>query len=464
MGRRGWWRQGIGVLAGAMLWGCSPPVPPGAVPPRPAAAQDTAGPPEAPAAPPEAPSTPPDTTPPADPRVTPAIPLPASLQSVEACAADARTPVRRTHVTGPAPEPLAVGDVDGDGWQDVVVVNHHRGFTNQYALHKGSAVLLRNDGRGGLQVREPLGAFPYPRSVLVADVDARTSGPEVVVGASAGYVDAPALQVFSGAGGGPLRRLDGGLGFPQERPDLCPNGCGLSTVELLGADDLDGDGHTDLAHCTGTAYHTAQAWLSGTRTCRTIPWANPNPDSAGDWRFAFTALDVDGDGRLDAMRATNTTLQVSRGTDAGAWTPTEDIVAEVRPLAALDLDGDGAADLVELPVASDQSVAWRRNDRHGSFEEARDAGLGPGLWRTAHLDGDGVLDLWAAHPSEPTVRILLAARSGAAPLVLALPARAERLEAHDLDGDGTRELVAHLADGTLWTHALGCAVRAAAGP
>ncbi len=110
---------------------------------------------------------------------------------------------------------LALHDLDGDGWLDLLV-----------SIPYLRSRLFLNDGRGGLV--ESGYSIPPGRGVAVADLDADRA-PDVVVAGGAGTPD----RVVFNDGAGRLIR-----------PEALPDSAGLSQTPVLG--DMDGDGDLDL--------------------------------------------------------------------------------------------------------------------------------------------------------------------------------------------------------------------------
>jgi len=171
---------------------------------------------------------------------------------------------------------VAIGDVDGDGINDVVAA----GGPDE---EPGVVAVMINDGAGGLTVTETHPVAKYPRSVGVGDPDgdgdldfAVTSTPDVE----------PYLRVFGNDGTGSFAVMD-----EKVDENASTNG---HTVFI----DVDGDGHEDIvvAEVNGAVVvHLGRG--DGT-------FQDPVKYGTLEVTRDFVVADFDGDGRKDIVAAT----------------------------------------------------------------------------------------------------------------------------------------------------------------
>ena len=283
-------------------------------------------------------------------------------------------PLRKSFSGGENPVDLALGDLDGDGDLDAAVANHETDYVT----------LLRNDGQGGL---EPFSHSPrhldlglHPHAVLIDDLDL-DGHPDLLVddrrgeailllrGAGDGGFDLDVVR-FS-VGGDPyrgmtladvnldgrldlitpnrdevaivIRKNDGGFAAPEGIPSIGP-------FEVR-VGDLDGDGVPDLVVATEPGLVSLLGG-NGDGTFRAEPvfeqrWA------AGAKAVAIG--DFDGDG-IDDAAVTNwnshDVLVLFGGSDG---IRTARVPGGENPwgVAAADLTGDGAAELLVLDNSGD---------------------------------------------------------------------------------------------------------------
>ena len=255
-----------------------------------------------------------------------------------------------------------VGDVDNDGDPDVLY--------NTLV----SSVLLRNDG-SGLLVEDGVVA-PWVQATALGDFDG-DSDLDVLVGVSqlSGY----SVYINDGSGG-----------FSEaQQPPLAYGQALVGDLNMDGLDDvLVGRGLTfsilggpDLVFlgAGGGAFQL--------------------PLDLGRESLSSALADFDGDSDLDLVRvdrATGATVWAAND-GSGSFGPDRVIAPSgIQSARPIDLDSDGAPDLILTPVSSTSPLLAYRNDGTGSFSSV--GSLPPGVTAvsflaSADLDGDGDTDI-----------------------------------------------------------------------
>ena len=366
---------------------------------------------------------------------------------------------------GPAPLALAVGDVDGDGDDDLLTED---------------AVLLNNPADLLVAARRTADDFSSPADLAFLDADedgtldlAITDETEhfvaVLIGRGDGFFDAPTTfdtgrgpreilpadldgdghvdlaieqRDFSGADGVAVLLGAGDGSFGEVRRYAT----GRDTASVDG-DDIDGDGNLDLILA-----NSSSAALTVVR-------------GEGDGRFAAPLLideplgaraagDLDGDGNLDLVDTNNFPdgIDIRPGNGDGTFGPPSSISLPEQPddVRPVDFDGDGDLDLVFTQDArftsrsfSPVGVALGNGDGTFAAPQTFDAGLDPVSLQVADLNQDGDLDVVTANEGGDDVAVLLGNGDGTLgdPTAFAALDRPASIVVADVDDDGDLDLI-----------------------
>lgn len=333
---------------------------------------------------------------------------------------------------------LAIGDLDGDGRQDVVVGRQASGNNVHVFFGQGTAPACT------LGARVDLAGIGFLRSIRVGDLD---GDGDLEIITPHGFYRQTAPRVFAA-----------GVGFP---------GASAGNPQSVDVGDVDGDGDLDV--------------VTGSNPFGLATWRNNGAGSFGaridspslTFVHRVALADTTGDGVLDVFVLEDEgSVELLRGDGAGRFARILGISDPARPatLRAPDLDTDGHADLVlfnrDLAQSAGIYVSGPRpaltlDAFAAPLENPVDLSLvGDGIFHQkngapgpADLDADGLLDLYGGEPGGTgfgsTAFLLRGDGAGRAPFgtfadVIATPASVftARFVA-DMNDDGFVDLIGH---------------------
>lgn len=348
-----------------------------------------------------------------------------------------------TYSTGPRPFSLGLGDFNGDGIADLVVVNNG---ADEVGVANSVSVLLGN-GDGTFQSQENYWAGYGSNSVITADLN---QDGKIDLAVANGQTYTNQVFILLGNGDGSFSWRGGNWAGP--------------TPQWLTAGDFDGDGNLDLAVASYGGPYTSpvQGGLyillgngDGTFEVPVYYSAGTNPfgvmaadfnhdgilDLAvldnnepfgvliflgnGDGTFHALMLfpaghnsrvgviaDLNGDGNLDIAvgNCIDNNVSILLGDGTGYFAPPVNYAAGayIQLLAGGDLNGDGKFDLVTANSGSN-SVSVLLGNGDGTFQSPADFATGSSpMWvAVADFNGDNEPDLVVANSADNTVSVLL---------------------------------------------------------
>ncbi|KAK7241265.1 hypothetical protein SO694_00050040 [Aureococcus anophagefferens] len=180
-----------------------------------------------------------------------------------------------------------------------------------------------------------------------------------------------------------------------------------------------------------------------TVVCASVAFTARVVANSADGAYSVFAIDVDGDGDVDALSASVDDDTVAWHENDGSQAFAERAITTLADSAvtvfAIDVDGDGDVDALSASF-NDDTVAWYENDGSQAFAERVITGSAEGAWGVFAMDVDGDGDVDALSTSQDGDTVAWYENDGsenfATRVITNLADGARSVYGIDVDGDG----------------------------
>lgn len=340
-------------------------------------------------------------------------------------AATSTTPIASTD-----PISIAIGSLNGDQHQDIVIGNFNNG---------GTVSILMGAGEGTFETATTSLVGAGPNYVVIGDFNGDDDSDIAIANENADTV-----SILSG----------NGKGLFSTTTPIALGGQSLGDApRFIAASDLNHDGKLDIVTANLNSHNVSVLLGDGTGL-----FEPPNHYPVGRNPHSVVIRDMNGDSKQDIVTAdfSDDTVSVLLGKGDGTFFGKTsfdigEVVGTSSPfsVAVSDVDKDGKLDIVTANSTS-KNVSILLNRGMGNFGSPRDFSVGtsPRFVAMGDLDRDGNADIVTANFGSTNVSVLLGDGTGNFPTSLnfSVGGGPRSVVISDLDGDGRLDLIT--ANGT----------------
>jgi hypothetical protein len=297
--------------------------------------------------------------------------------------------------TGPDPGKIAIGDLDGDGKPDIVVVNFNSGNASTISVFNNTSTA----GNISFANRVDYNSGDGSLDIAIADMNKDGKPDLIVTSGNSGFFF---IFINSTVATGAITFLPV-QGFTQ-----------LTHGDAITVADLDNDGLPDLitsnfSDGSISVYRNQSSGGILSLSARTDYPAGSNPDF-------ITTADIDGDGKLDILLSNYSSKNISlykntSQSDLISLLPAQNLAFAASNMSVADLNGDGIPDLFcGTRLTGIASILQNTTTAPGNFSFDPNVDYTISSYDTytnvADLTGDGIPELIVTNTSSNTVSIL----------------------------------------------------------
>ncbi|HEV2176293.1 MAG TPA: choice-of-anchor D domain-containing protein [Terriglobia bacterium] len=321
--------------------------------------------------------------------------------------------------TGSAPRDVVVGDFNGDGIQDIAVVNNNGGLA-------GSVSVFLGNGNGTFTLKSTPSTGLGPVAAVVGDFNG--DGKLDLAVANQG---SSSLTILLGKG-------DGTFTTPSTQPAVVSPAC-------LAVGDFNGDGKLDILVANNVDPSITQLVGNGDGTFS----GGFEAAGVGNGPVALAVGDFNNDGKLDfaVLNNVDKTVTVNLGNGDGTFTaaPASSSTGTVPvSIVTADFNGDGNLDLAFVNEI-DKTVDVLLGNADGTFtlKSTLSTGTAPVGLAVGDVNGDGRPDLAVVNLGDSTFSVFLGNGDGTfqAPITTATGSEPTGVAFGDFNNDGKLDLV-----------------------